>query len=40
MRIVKNGKVYDLDYPKYKTVVNLPIGCGRNSVGTLVRVTR
>ena len=40
MRIVKNGKVYDLDYRKYKTVANLPIGCGRNSVGNLVRVTR
>ena len=40
MRIVKNGKVYDLDYSKYKTVANLPIGCGRNSVGNLVRITR
>ena len=40
MRIVKNGKVYDLDYSKYKTVANLPTGCGRNSVGNLVRVTR
>ena len=40
MRIVKNGKVYDLDYQKYKTVANLPTGCGRNSVGNLVRVTR
>ena len=40
MRIVKNGKVYDLDYSKYKTVVNLPTGCRRNSVDNLVRVTR
>lgn len=40
MRIIKNGKVYDLDYQKYKTVVNLPTGCGRNSVGNLVRITR
>ena len=40
MRIVKNGKVYDLDYSKYKHVVNLPTGCRRNSVGNLVGVTR
>ena len=40
MRIVKNGKVYDLDYSKYKRVVNLPTGCRRNSVGNLVGVTR
>ena len=40
MKIVKNGKVYNLDYSKYKTVANLPVGCGRNSVGNLVRVTR
>ena len=40
MKIVKNGKTYDLDYSKYKIVVNLPTGCGRNSVGNLVRVTR
>ena len=40
MRIIKNGKVYDLNYSKYKTVVNLPIGCRRNSVDNLVRVTR
>ena len=40
MRIIKNGKVYDLDYSKYKRVVNLPTGCGRNSVGNLVSITR
>ena len=40
MKIVKDKRVYDLDYSKYKTVVNLPTGCGRNSVGNLVRVTR
>ena len=40
MKIVKNGKVYNLDYSKYKIVANLPTGCGRNSVGNLVRVTR
>ena len=40
MRIIKNGKIYDLDYPKYKRVVNLPAGCRRNSVGNLVGVTR
>ena len=40
MKIVKSGRVYDLDYSKYKTVVNLPTGWRRNSVGNLVRVTR
>ena len=40
MKIIKNGRVYDLDYLKYKTVVNLPTGCRRNSVDNLVRVTR
>ena len=40
MKIIKNGRVYDLDYSKYKTVVNLPTECRRNSVDNLVRVTR
>ena len=40
MKIIKSGHVYDLDYSKYKTVVNLPTGCRRNSVDNLVRVTR
>ena len=40
MRIIKNGIVYDLNYSKYKTVVNLPTECRRNSVDNLVRVTR
>ena len=38
--VIKNGRVYDLDYSKYKTVVNLPTECRRNSVDNLVRVTR
>lgn len=40
MKIVKDKRVYDLDYSKYKTVMNLPTGCRRNSVGNLVNVTR
>ena len=40
MKLVKCGRVYDLDYSKYRRVVNLPTGCRRNSVGNLVRVTR
>ena len=40
MKIIKNGIVYDLNYSKYKTVVNLPTECRRNSVDNLVRVTR
>ena len=40
MKIVKDKRVYDLDYSKYKRVVNLPTGCRRNSVGNLVGVTR
>ena len=40
MRIVKNGKVYDLDYSKYETVAKLPCRWEPNSVGNLVSVTR
>ena len=40
MKLVKCGRVYDLDYSKYKNVVNLPTGYRRNSVDNLVRVTR
>ena len=40
MKIIKCGRVYDLDYSKYKRVVHLPTGCRRNSVGNLVSVTR
>ena len=40
MKLVKCGRVYDLDYSKYKTVVNLPTERRRNSVDNLVRVTR
>lgn len=40
MKIIKSGRVYDLDYSKYKRVVSLPTGCRRNSVGNLVGVTR
>ena len=40
MKIVKDKRVYDLSYSKYKTVVNIPTGCEHNSVGNLVRITR
>ena len=40
MKIVKDKRVYDLDYSKYKRVANLPTGCRRNSVDNLVSVTR
>lgn len=40
MKLVKCGRVYDLDYQKYTRVVNLPTGCRRNSVGNLVDVKR
>ena len=41
MKIVKNGRVYDLDYHKYETVTRLPEGFRRNSVGNLsLNVTR
>ena len=40
MKIIKNGHVYNLDYSKYRTVVRLPTGCRRNSVGNLVDVKR
>ena len=35
MRVVKNGRVYDLDYGKYETVTRLPEGLRRNAVGNL-----
>ena len=37
---MKDKRVYDLDYSKYKTVVRLPTGCRRNSVDNLVDVKR
>ena len=40
MKIVKDKRVYDLDYSKYRTVVRLPAGCRRNSVGSLVDVRK
>ena len=41
MRIVKNCRVYDLDYSKYETVTRLPEGIRRNAVGNLsINVTR
>ena len=40
MKLAKCGRVYDLDYPKYKRVVKLPAECRRNSVDRLVSVTR
>ena len=35
MRVVKNDRVYDLDYGKYETVTRLPEGLRRNAVGNL-----
>ena len=40
MKLAKCGRVYDLDYPKYKRVVKLPTEYRRNSVDRLVSVTR
>lgn len=40
MKIIKNGRVYDLDYSKYKTVVRLPTECRHNSVDNLVDVKK
>ena len=40
MRIVKNGKVYDLNYSKYETVAKLPCKWEHNSVGNICEVTR
>ena len=35
MRVIKNNRVYDLDYNKYETVTGLPGGIRRNAVGNL-----
>ena len=40
MRIIKNGKVYDLDCSKYETVTKLPCKWEHNSVGNICEVTR
>lgn len=40
MKIVKNGRVYDLDYNKYEIVTKLPSRWRSNSVGNLRDVTR
>lgn len=40
MRIIKNGKVYDLGYSKYETVAKLPCRWEHNSVGNICEVTR
>lgn len=35
MKIIKNCRVYDLNYGKYETVTRLPEGLRRNAVGNL-----
>ena len=40
MKIIKDGRVYDLDYSKYRTVARLPAGCRCNAVDILVDVKR
>ena len=40
MKIVKDKRVYDLDYPKYRSVVRMPTACRRNSVDNLVSITK
>lgn len=40
MKIVKDKRVYDLDYSKYRTVARLPAGCRCNAVDILVDVKR
>ena len=36
MRIIKNGKVYNLDYGNYENICKLPSGWQMNEVGNLV----
>ena len=40
MKIIKSGRVYDLDYPKYRSVVRIPTGCKLNAVNNVVSITR
>ena len=40
MKIIKSGRVFDLDYPKYRIVVRMPTACRRNSVDNLVSITK
>lgn len=40
MKIVKDKRVYDLDYSKYRSVVRLPTGCKLNAVNNVVSITK
>ena len=40
MKIIKNGRVYDLDYSKYRSVVRIPTGYELNAVDNVVSITR
>lgn len=40
MKIIKNNRVYDLDYSKSETIVRLAANSERNSVGNLINVKR
>ena len=36
MKVIKNKRVYDLDYGAYETVAQIPSGAGRNAAGNVV----
>ena len=40
MKLVKCGRVYDLDYSKYEVLTNIPSRWERNSAGNLCEVRR
>ena len=40
MKVIKCGRVYDLDYGAYETVVQIPSDCGLNATGNAVDILK
>ena len=40
MKVIKDKRVYDLDYGAYETVVQIPSGCGLNAAGNAVETLK
>lgn len=40
MKVIKNKRVYDLDYGAYETVVQIPSDCGLNAAGNAVETLK
>lgn len=40
MKVIKCGRVYDLDYGAYETIAQIPSGCGLNAAGNVVETLK